>query len=607
MAYREKVWNANVLTDLLSTYMSHKAGEREKYYQAELKRKPEKRYPFDTMYPISGSGLPITTQRVGNRTLYAKDGKWEDLTPDIASKYNTDIPKTASKRQPPFKMGDKAYGYKEDGTVDFSEPLHTAEGRLLKPSITTFYNKEDGSQINVTQKDGKFFQTSPGSDKLEEITADELSKYTPKQPNIPSISFKTYYDKTTGESQVYKQTSEGKLLKPKKGVGGEMSEWEELGTDEYFNITDTSPAFKVGEVKTYDIGDKKVSLEYTGKDLDIYTSPSGGERKGWKKVWESDKWKPNNVVGDYMVFKHEGDEIQAIYTGKDSDTVLNLKGTEGWSAVTTTPMYKPDVAYKVGAIRKFNVGDKVIEGEYTANPNDVLDGFKGWKAQETPSSQFKPDPVVDYSKKARDRYKQVIKSYDGIRFPKLQKTISGIKTKDEHDQFVSDLNKGITRFQSSKRETNIATATSTIKGLKEDYTYLGHQMTKMTDEQKYINTDRKVRKKEKTAIQRLLRPYGGQGGKTVYIEEDVDTLREKLINFYERSGEVRQDRKDIINTMPFTEIADYIDNYNELQLQKGGAEMPFYLHRKRFSGHDEAAIFINSLLQGTSSSDALTP
>ena len=43
MAYREKVWNANVLTDLLSTYMSHKAGEREKYYDAALKKSPSER------------------------------------------------------------------------------------------------------------------------------------------------------------------------------------------------------------------------------------------------------------------------------------------------------------------------------------------------------------------------------------------------------------------------------------------------------------------------------------------------------------------------------------------------------------------------------------
>ena len=35
MAYREKVFNANVLTDLLSTYLTQKSSERDKYYKAE--------------------------------------------------------------------------------------------------------------------------------------------------------------------------------------------------------------------------------------------------------------------------------------------------------------------------------------------------------------------------------------------------------------------------------------------------------------------------------------------------------------------------------------------------------------------------------------------
>jgi len=37
MAYREKVFNANVLTDLLSTYLTQKSKERERYYDAEVK------------------------------------------------------------------------------------------------------------------------------------------------------------------------------------------------------------------------------------------------------------------------------------------------------------------------------------------------------------------------------------------------------------------------------------------------------------------------------------------------------------------------------------------------------------------------------------------
>tara|TARA_R100000234_G_C4973569_1_gene167434 strand:- start:161 stop:1075 length:915 start_codon:yes stop_codon:yes gene_type:complete len=44
MAYREKTFNANVLTDLLGTYLTHKSNEREKYYKAaEKASKPELR------------------------------------------------------------------------------------------------------------------------------------------------------------------------------------------------------------------------------------------------------------------------------------------------------------------------------------------------------------------------------------------------------------------------------------------------------------------------------------------------------------------------------------------------------------------------------------
>ena len=54
MAYREKVFNANVLTDLLSTYLTHRAGEREKYYQAEVAaNKPIYRPLGKSLYQIN--------------------------------------------------------------------------------------------------------------------------------------------------------------------------------------------------------------------------------------------------------------------------------------------------------------------------------------------------------------------------------------------------------------------------------------------------------------------------------------------------------------------------------------------------------------------------
>ena len=42
MAYRDPVFNANVLTDLLGSYLDVKNKEREKYYQAEQKKDKDK-------------------------------------------------------------------------------------------------------------------------------------------------------------------------------------------------------------------------------------------------------------------------------------------------------------------------------------------------------------------------------------------------------------------------------------------------------------------------------------------------------------------------------------------------------------------------------------
>lgn len=61
MAYREKTFNADTLTDLLSTYLSHKNMEREKYYQAELKRKPTYKSFGDQMLKIGPDGQSIET------------------------------------------------------------------------------------------------------------------------------------------------------------------------------------------------------------------------------------------------------------------------------------------------------------------------------------------------------------------------------------------------------------------------------------------------------------------------------------------------------------------------------------------------------------------
>ena len=78
MAYKEKVFNANVLTDLLSTYLTHRSGEREKYYQAEVvANKPQYKV-------VDGNLLQIDPMTGGIETLYSKskeikEPKFEDF------------------------------------------------------------------------------------------------------------------------------------------------------------------------------------------------------------------------------------------------------------------------------------------------------------------------------------------------------------------------------------------------------------------------------------------------------------------------------------------------------------------------------------------------
>jgi hypothetical protein len=77
MAYRDPTFNANILTDLLGTYLTHNSQEREKYYKAEQQaNKPQ----YKT---VDGNVLQI--DRDGQiKTLYSKptvekEPKFEDF------------------------------------------------------------------------------------------------------------------------------------------------------------------------------------------------------------------------------------------------------------------------------------------------------------------------------------------------------------------------------------------------------------------------------------------------------------------------------------------------------------------------------------------------
>ena len=129
MAYREKVWNANVLTDLLSTYLTHKAGEREKYYQAEVTaNKPIYRTVDKNLYRLN--------PRTGESTLVI-EGK--------------PTPKKPIEIYDPI-TGGKKYVSWDDAINKPSEAPIISEQNKAVDFITGFKNKYP--DINVSDLEG---------------------------------------------------------------------------------------------------------------------------------------------------------------------------------------------------------------------------------------------------------------------------------------------------------------------------------------------------------------------------------------------------------------------------------------------------------------------
>ena len=113
MAYREKVFNANVLTDLLSTYLTHRAGEREKYYKAEQQaNKPIYRTLGNSLYEIN-PGTGQSREIIKGETTPRKPLQVYD--PETGGKkwvsYEDAINQQSEK--PPVSIQDEAMGFLE--------------------------------------------------------------------------------------------------------------------------------------------------------------------------------------------------------------------------------------------------------------------------------------------------------------------------------------------------------------------------------------------------------------------------------------------------------------------------------------------------------------
>jgi hypothetical protein len=78
MAYKDPTFNANLFTDLLSTYLTNQSSEREKYFKAEQSlSKPQ--------YKAAGSNIVQINPRTGQSTVVyegpkeEKEPKFEDF------------------------------------------------------------------------------------------------------------------------------------------------------------------------------------------------------------------------------------------------------------------------------------------------------------------------------------------------------------------------------------------------------------------------------------------------------------------------------------------------------------------------------------------------
>lgn len=181
MAYREKVWNANVLTDLLSTYLSHKSQERDRYYQAELKKKP-------------------VYQKFGNELLELDPttGEWKTVMRK---------PRSSSDYAPVYdpKTGETRYGVKGEGQLT-KEPTETKEAREAKKTLRK-------NVISIADKDYKYMR-----DQQNKVTRTEEGRRVVIEPtwdihdpsqNVVKEPIRDYY--LTARTHPERWVAEGRL------------------------------------------------------------------------------------------------------------------------------------------------------------------------------------------------------------------------------------------------------------------------------------------------------------------------------------------------------------------------------------------------------------
>lgn len=215
MAYRDPTFNANLLTDLLGTYLTHNSQEREKYYKAEQQgNRPQYRTVDGNLVSIGRDGQ-ITT--LMTKKVEEKEPKFEDF-PEMDAEGNPTgrIIKGkfvgGSKKDPNFNipMGYEGVGIKqqfkqEDKEAKKRESIEDKNIRAMVSEAKRLRNLKDKNFDYITQQMIKSGMQPPAfttenqaqldfyENKLSELGFDrfgfEKSTSAPKQKTRKKITY----------------------------------------------------------------------------------------------------------------------------------------------------------------------------------------------------------------------------------------------------------------------------------------------------------------------------------------------------------------------------------------------------------------------------------
>jgi len=542
MAYREKTFNADTLTDLLSTYLSHKNVEREKYYQAELKRKPtykafgdellkigpsgdiqdvvrtktsSSKNKLDTLYKID-DGSPLTVRNIkGQPHFYDKASNSMKILPDrVLSEYSVDKPTQQTKPK---------YGF------------------------NTWYNIHDGTPTMVRTENGKAYKAH--GDSYIEIPPNEFANYTDDRPRVESVTSHVNWRRETADGWET-QTLE-------KGLTPDGDGWE----------VGTKPTTAEGFVNWRKKDGKGGWLERTvkkGVDLTLKGYNIGdAPKKEYTPVTYHKISKDGRSVA--KTFKTRSAELAGIDDGWIKGPAKAPEGHITWSRLNDAGTYDR-ITERVG----IHPGKGYFKGVLSDPKTDT------------------PDSVQTAAKDLLRIHSEV---YPGDSETKKRYTelVSGLKTKDDYNKFKLELNKEGGKWERRKTRQSVVKATNMVKGLTKEYEQLKHITSATSPDSKAL--DLKVRRKEKQALQLLLRPYGKVGSR-VYILEDHAQLKK---DFIKQANITNPEELKALESWTPERLFGIIDLHNQKQLEKGEEPLPFYLHSNRFKGYGDLEILLKNL------------